>query len=123
MFSVSQEDFETFVGEALDALPERYQKNLDNLVIVVEDLPTPEQREKLRLHDGMTLFGLYEGIPLTQRGNNYSFVLPDKITVFKRPTEASVTTLDELKEQIRHTVWHEVAHYYGLDHHDIDARE
>lgn len=123
MFTVSQKQFEDFVGEALDSLPKRYQDHLNNVVIMVEDDPSPEQRVKLNLHSGQSLYGLYEGIPLTRRGNNYSFVLPDRITIFKNPTEASVDSIDELKEHIRHTVWHEVAHFYGLDHIDIDARE
>jgi predicted Zn-dependent protease with MMP-like domain len=123
MFQVSQKRFEDFIAAALDALPERYQKHLNNVVIVAEDDPSPEQRVKLHLHDGMTLFGLYEGIPLTQRGNGYSMVLPDKITIFKNPSEASAQSEHQLIEQVRHTVWHEVAHYYGLDHIDIHARE
>jgi len=123
MFTVGQKEFENFVGEALDALPERYQKNLKNLVIVVEDMPSPEQRQKVDLGPGQSLFGLYEGIPLTRRGSGYSGVLPDKITIFKLPTEASVFDLDSLVEQIRHTVWHEIAHYYGLNHLDIKRRE
>lgn len=123
MFQVAQKQFEDFIADALDALPDRYQKNLNNVVIVAEDDPNPEQRAKLHLHEGVTLFGLYEGIPLTRRGGNYSGVVPDKITIFKNPTEASANTAADLKEQIRHTVWHEVAHFYGLDHIDIHARE
>lgn len=123
MFRITHKEFELLVGEALDALPKRYQKHLNNLLITVEDEPSTEQRQKLHLHNGMTLFGLYEGIPLTQRNNNYSGVLPDKITIFKNPAEHHSSTLIELKEQIRHTVWHEVAHYYGLDHFDINQRD
>lgn len=123
MFQVSQKQFEDFVADALDALPQRYQEKLNNVLIVVEDDPSSDQRSKLHLHAGSTLFGLYEGIPLTRRGGNYSGVVPDKITIFKNPTESSATTQAELKEQIRHTVWHEVAHYYGLDHFDISQRE
>lgn len=123
MYQVSQKQFEDYVADALDSLPKRYQKKLNNLLIVVEDNPTADQRTKLHLHEGATLFGLYEGIPLTRRGGNYSGVLPDKITIFKQPTESSVDTEAKLKEQIRHTVWHEVAHYYGLDHFEISKRE
>ncbi len=123
MFTVRQKDFEDYVAQALDALPGRYQKNLKNVVIVVEDDPTPEQLQKLRLTHGQSLYGLYEGIPLTRRGNGYSGVLPDKITIFKNPTENNVHDLNQLREQIRHTVWHEVAHYYGLSHIDISQRE
>lgn len=123
MFKVSQKQFEDFIASALDALPQRYQEKLNNVVIVAEDQPTEDQRKKLKLQEGATLFGLYEGIPLTRRGGNYSGVLPDKITIFKNPTEAWVDSEAALKEHIRHTVWHEVAHYYGLDHIDIHERE
>lgn len=123
MFQTTQEEFEDYIAQALDALPQRYQEKLNNVVIVAEDEPTPEQRHKLQLSNHQTLFGLYEGIPLTRRGNNYSLVLPDKITIFKLPIESQAMTSDEVKEQVRHTVWHEVAHFYGLDHIDIHARE
>lgn len=123
MYQVSQKQFEDYIADALDALPQRYQAKLNNVVIVAEDDPSDDQRRKLHLQEGSTLFGLYEGIPLTRRGGNYSGVLPDKITIFKNPTEARVDSEAALKEQIRHTVWHEVAHYYGLDHIDIHARE
>ncbi len=62
------------------------------------------------------LLGLYEGIPLTQRGNNYTFVLPDKITLFKHSILRVVNTEAELLEQIKRTIWHEIAHYYGVSH-------
>lgn len=123
MFSVPQKQFEDYVADALDSLPQRYQDKLNNILITVEDEPSADQRTKLHLHEGVTLFGLYEGVPLTHRGGNYSGVVPDKITIFKIPTEASVNTDAELKEQIRHTVWHEVAHYYGLDHFEISKRD
>lgn len=123
MFSVTQEQFEQFVADAMDALPERYQENLDNVVVVVENTATPEQLKKQNVGPHQTLLGLYEGIPLTGRGNNYSFVLPDKITLFKLPIEQMSSTENELVEQIKHTLWHEVAHYYGLNHTDIRERE
>ena len=123
MFSVTQEKFEQYVADAMDALPERYQKNLDNIVVVVENIATPEQLKKQKIGPHQILLGLYEGIPLTGRGNNYSLVLPDKITLFKVPIEQMSNTEEELIEQIRHTLWHEVAHYYGLNHSDIRERE
>lgn len=123
MFIVSQQQFEDLVAVAMDALPKRYQKHLNNVVIVVDDLPTQEQRQKQKLGPHQSLLGLYEGIPLTSRGNNYSLVLPDKITIFKKPIEHMSSSLEELSEQIRHTLWHEIAHYYGLNHHDIRQKE
>ncbi len=123
MFQVTQEEFEKYVADGLDALPDRYQKNINNVVIVAEDYPSQEQIKKQKLRPGHVLLGLYEGIPLTSRGNNYSGVLPDKITLFKIAIESMSNTKAELIEQIRHTLWHEVAHYYGLDHIEIEKRD
>ncbi len=104
------------INQALDELPKEYVERLNNVAIVTEDEPTEEQRQKLHLHFGQTLFGLYEGIPLTQRGNNYSLVLPDKIILFKKPLESTSRNKTELKANIKHTLWHEIAHFFGLDH-------
>jgi predicted Zn-dependent protease with MMP-like domain len=120
---LSDEQFEQIVSEAIDAIPEQYFKNLNNLAFVIEDDPTPLQREKLRLRCDQTLFGLYEGIPLTKRTGNYSLVLPDKITVFKHPIEAHSHDLNDLKSHVKQTVWHEVAHFFGLDHDRIHSLE
>lgn len=120
MIQVSDVEFEKFVAEAMDAIPEKYYQRIKNVVFVAEDNPTPEQRQKLKLRCDQTLFGLYEGVPLNKRGSNYNLVLPDKITIFKHPMEASCNTVVELKSQIHKTVWHEVAHYFGLSHEDMD---
>ena len=119
MIFVNENEFEKLVSEAIDSLPSQYIDNMKNVAIVVEDEPSQEQRTKMHLVGGVTLFGLYEGIPLTQRGGNYSLVLPDKITIFKNPILYSSNSLDELKNQIKRTVWHEIAHHYGLDHKDM----
>lgn len=119
MYRVSQSEFESLVADAIDALPDKYGKRIHNVVFTAEDNPSAEQRQKLHLHNGQTLFGLYEGIPLPARGSNYNLVLPDKITIFKEPLEWFASNHTDLKEQIRHTVWHEVAHYFGLDHDQI----
>jgi predicted Zn-dependent protease with MMP-like domain len=116
VLSISDQEFEKLIGEAMDTLPEKYVKGLNNVLVTYEDEPTPEQREELKLHCNQTLFGLYQGIPRTHRGSGYNLVLPDKITIFKEPMLRAVSTPAELKEQIRHTLWHEIAHHYGLDH-------
>lgn len=123
MIEIDQKLFEQMVSEAIDAIPPLYMEYLDNVAFVVEDNPTPEQRKRLGLRCHQTLFGLYEGIPLTKRGVNYSLVLPDKITIFKQPIESVSYSAEDVKEQIHRTVWHEVAHYYGLDHDRIHALE
>lgn len=120
---VSEEEFEVIISEALDRIPEKYAQRLDNVLITWEEVPSEEQRQRLRLHCNQTLFGLYEGVPLTKRGAGYNLVLPDKITIFKHPIEQATATLSELKEQVGRTVWHEVAHYFGLDHDRIHSLE
>ena len=120
---ISDDHFERLIGEALDELPEKYVGNMQNVAITYEDQPTPSQREKLQLHCNETLFGLYEGIPLTQRGAGYNLVLPDKITIFKLPLFYATHSEAELKKQIKHTLWHEIAHHFGLDHDRIHSLE
>lgn len=115
MVTVSDEEFQDFINGAMATLPRGHLERLENVAILFEDDPTPEQRQRLHLRPNQTLFGLYEGVPLAQRQGEMR-LLPDKITIFKNPICASVTTIAELKEQIRHTLWHEVAHYYGLGH-------
>jgi predicted Zn-dependent protease with MMP-like domain len=107
----------------MDELPEQYMRNLDNVAVTYADEPTPDQREKLKLHCNQTLYGLYEGIPRTQRGAGYNLVLPDKITIFKNPILYSSADMTTLKKQIKHTLWHEIAHHYGLDHGRIHQLE
>lgn len=115
--------FDKLVEEAISAIPPRYSKHMNNVGFVVEDEPSLEQRQKLHLVDGVTLYGLYEGIPLTMRTSNYSGVLPDKITLFKHPIVAQAYNQKHLAEIIKNTVWHEVAHHFGLDHGRIHALE
>lgn len=123
MYKTDESGFDKIVSWAMDALPKSYISNLRNVAIVIEDLPSQEQRHKLKLSRHSTLFGLYEGVPLSQRGNSYSLVLPDKITLFKKPLEHFANSLDSLMKQVKKTLWHEIAHYYGLNHADINRLE
>lgn len=93
---------------------------LDNVEVVVEDEPSPAQ-VRSNGTSGETLFGLYEGIPLTDRGNGYSMVLPDKITIFRRPLERTFRSPRELMEQVRITVIHELGHHLGLEEDRLEA--
>lgn len=117
---ISDEEFDQLITRAMDELPQKYIEGLENVAIVQADEPTEEQKIKMKLGEHHLLLGLYEGIPLTQRGNGYSFVLPDKITLFKHSILAVTQNETELFEQIKRTLWHEIAHYYGLNHHRID---
>ena len=94
-------------------------------MITYADEPDKNQRIKLKLRGHQSLFGLYEGIPLTKRGANYNLVLPDKITLFKLPLFYHSQDEADNKAQIKHTLWHEIAHYFGLDHdriHELESR-
>jgi predicted Zn-dependent protease with MMP-like domain len=122
MITVSDEEFDTLTSEALAELPKTHMDAVKNVAIVYADDPTPQQREELRLRNDQTLFGLYQGVPLARRQGVTSYP-PDKITIFKNPLCASVDDIPGLKEQIRHTLWHEIAHYFGLDHQQIHELE
>ena len=125
MQDLTDEQFDNLITKAMDQLPQEYLEVLNNVAIVQADDPTPEQIEKMNIREGSVLLGLYEGIPLTQRGNNYTFVLPDKITLFKHSILRVVNTEAELLEQIKRTIWHEIAHYYGVSHermHDLQNK-
>ncbi len=118
---VSDEEFDSLITQAMEELPQKYIRGLENVAIVYDDTPSDEQKVKMKLDSHHLLLGLYEGIPLTQRGNNYSFVLPDKITLFKHSLLAVAHDEASFFEQIKRTLWHEIAHYYGLNHDQMDA--
>jgi predicted Zn-dependent protease with MMP-like domain len=122
MIQVSDDQFQELINQALEELPGEHVKNIQNVAILYEDIPTPDQREQLKLHNDQTLLGLYEGTPLSQR-QGMTRLLPDKITLFKQPLQSQASTSEELREAIRHTLWHEIAHYYGLDHDKIHRLE
>lgn len=122
-FTISDKQFDAVISEAFDELPKQYTENMKNVAIVMADDPSEDQRVKLRLRCHETLFGLYEGIPLTKRGAGYNLVLPDKITLFKNPLLHSGHDLASFKKQVKHTLWHEIAHHYGLDHDRIHELE
>ena len=122
MVQVTHEEFQQLINDALATLPQEHVRQLRNVAMLYEEDPTPAQRQKLALRADQSLFGLYEGVPLSQR-QGVERLLPDKITLFIHPLCASAPTVAALKEQIRHTLWHEIAHYYGLDHAQIHELE
>lgn len=103
--SVSRRVFESLVADAIDALPEEFVANLDNLVFVVEDRP-PDRDDPL--------LGVYEGVALTERSALDAY-LPDRIVVFREPLCALAADVDELADQVYVTIVHEVGHYFGID--------
>lgn len=118
----SDDEFDTLVSDALESLPKKYTERMKNVAIVYADEPTAKQREELKLHCSQTLLGLYEGVPLPARGGVQPY-LPDKITIFKIPLVMYSKDEKALKENVRHTLWHEMAHYFGLNHKRIHELE
>ena len=109
------EHFENLVVEAIESIPEPLFRYMENVEILVEEWPTPTQRRSVDLADGNLLLGLYEGIPLTERTSHCGLVLPDKITIFRRPILMVAPPNDEaIRSQIRRTVLHEIAHHFGI---------
>lgn len=115
MIKVTDKQFGAIVSEAIDSIPKPYIDKLENVAFIIEDMPTPSQSQRLGLRCNDLLFGLYEGVPLPQRMGTTK-LLPDKITLFKKPLGMVSHNVEDLTKRIKHTVWHEVAHYYGLDH-------
>jgi predicted Zn-dependent protease with MMP-like domain len=103
---MTPEEFEDLVADALDEIPDELARLMDNVVIVVED-DVPPGRERL--------LGLYEGIPLTERGTTYAGVMPDRITVYRRPTLEICDTVEDVVDEVHITVVHEIAHHFGID--------
>lgn len=125
MVSVSKKQFEAIVAEAIDGIPSPYIDRLQNVAFIIEVVPSPAQSKKLGLRCNDLLFGLYEGVPLPRRMGTTK-LLPDKITLFKKPLEMVSHDMDDLTKQVKHTVWHEVGHYFGLDHkriHELENRK
>lgn len=116
---LSRRAFRRLVQQAITTLPTPVLAYLDNVDILVQDWPTPEQLRSVGAEDPYDLLGLYEGIPRTER-STYNLVLPDRITLFQRPIEAMCQSPDEVAAQVRTTILHELAHHYGWGDHDME---
>jgi predicted Zn-dependent protease with MMP-like domain len=107
--------FEDLIQEAMQELPKEFQEKLTNVAIIVEDYPSPETVTRLNLLPDETLFGLYEGVPLTERGFFAEPLHPDRILLFQRAIEDECESTEEIKEEIKVTLVHEIAHFFGID--------
>jgi predicted Zn-dependent protease with MMP-like domain len=108
------EEFEQFVVQALDDLPDFFKQKLQNVEVVVADWPSPAELRAVGLKPGQLLFGLYQGVPLTRRTSYYGLVLPDKITIYRLPIERVCRTRTQIINQVQRTVKHELAHHFGI---------
>ena len=112
--------FEQWVDDAWENIPENIRREFSNLVIVVEDEPTPEQLDAGGVPQDETLLGLYEGVPLDKRGWFYQMALPDRITMFQGPLERAG---GDIRQAIYETLWHELAHHIGMNEREVRAAE
>jgi len=118
-----KKDFEELVKKSLMALPENIQKAMDNVAIVIEEKPSPDDLRKTGIRRGGILLGLYQGIPKTAWGRGFGGNLPDKITIFQESIENFARTPEEIKELVKNTVWHEIAHHFGFSEKEVRKLE
>ena len=108
---LSDQAFDQAVDDALDLVPDELLGLVDNVVVLVEDNPPDDEPD---------LLGVYDGVPLTERGGDYAFVAPDRIILFRRPLKEMCDSVDELIDEIAVTVAHEIGHYFGIDDDHLD---
>jgi predicted Zn-dependent protease with MMP-like domain len=122
MLEINDKEFKILVDQAIGGLPEVHRDNIKNVAFFVRNNPSQKQLSGAGVRQNGLLLGLYEGVPLPKR-HGLTNGLPDKITIFKEPLLAISQSMPVLVANIRHTVWHEVAHYFGLDHKRIHEIE
>jgi len=133
---MTREEFEQLIEqEFLNAIPEKFRQHIKNVAFLVEDEPSAEVRKQENLQDGETLLGYYHGIPTPMRGDWYGMgtTMPDTITLYQKPIEEVAADMARLnldmahevavRQVIRDTIWHEVAHHFGMDEHTVRHRE
>jgi len=110
--------FERLVSEALDALPREFRDALANVEVIVEDWPDGATLQRAKVRHPAELLGFYHGVPQTKRTHRYGLVLPDKISIYRRPIEMRCRTVEEVRKTVAHVLRHEIAHHFGIS----DAR-
>ena len=117
------DEFDRMVEAAWARIPGRFRRRLKNVALIVEREPSAAQLGAGRVRPGGTLLGLYEGRPLTGRSVFESFSMPDRITIFQGPHERLAMSGEHLRQMVEDTVWHEVAHYFGMDERQVRGAE
>lgn len=120
---MSAEEFQRLVSDAYDLIPDEFRRRMENIVVTVEPEPSADQLTRGGVPHGATLLGLYEGRPLTVRSVFDSFAMPDRITIFRGPHERLAHSREELAKLVQDTIWHEVAHYFGMDESQVRSAE
>jgi predicted Zn-dependent protease with MMP-like domain len=120
---VERKQFERRVAEALATIPRQFRDAMHNIAIVVEDEPSDELLDEMEIEPPDTLFGLYQGIPLTERTTSYGNTLPDRVLIFQGPHERETADEEDLIACIGETLIHEIGHYFGLSEEEIEEIE
>jgi predicted Zn-dependent protease with MMP-like domain len=120
---MTREQFERLVEDALREIPKRFRKAMNNVAVVVEDEPSQDLLDEMEIEPGDTLFGLYQGTPLTQRSWGHGNNLPDRISIYQGPIEDACEDDDEIRDCIAETVIHEFGHYFGMSEEEIEEIE
>jgi len=120
---MDDQEFEQLVNAGIEAIPKKFLDLLDNVAVTIEQEPSPEQVNTYQLTHNRTLLGLYEGVPQSKRGTNYTAVLPDKITIFRGPILRIAVEPERIKQMVKDTVWHEIAHHFGMDEAEVRNAE
>lgn len=119
---MDRKHFEQYVKEGIEVLPCWVHTKLENVAFLVDDVPTKLQKEENGLDDNETLFGLYEGVPLSERGNT-EVLMPDRITIFMKPILETYQNEDDVRACVHNTIWHEVAHHFGHGEEWVEEEE
>ncbi len=120
---MTRDPFEKLVAEAITLIPKRFRREMTNIAVVVEDEPSAELLEEMEIEPPDSLYGLYQGTPLTERTWGYGNALPDRVTLFKTIIEEDCDTDDDVRDAIAETLIHEVGHYFGLSEEEIEEIE
>lgn len=120
---MNPEEFQAIVDETIKTLPEEFLQAKENVEVVVEEWPTPQDMQTAQVDFRSLLFGLYRGIPKTKRGDRYNAVMPDKIIIFAGPILMISKNLEDCKARIKKTVLHEIGHHFGLSDKQIYAAQ
>ena len=120
---MTRERFTKLVEDALKEIPKRFRREMRNVAVVVEDEPSQELLDEMEIEPGDTLFGLYQGTPLTERGWAHGNTLPDRISIYQKPTEEACETDDDVRDCVAETVIHEFGHYFGMSEEEIEEIE
>ncbi|MGH9309121.1 MAG: metallopeptidase family protein [Vicinamibacterales bacterium] len=120
---MTREDFRRLVEEALQEIPRRFRAAMKNVAVVVEDVPPPHVLEEMEMEPDETLFGLYQGTPLPERGWGYGNALPDRISIYQRPIVEACADDEEIRDCVAETVIHEFGHYFGMSEEEIEEIE